>query len=44
MSICVDLVIYQLPGSCTSAPGIVLTSAVLAGLLFGVRYLHRKSG
>jgi hypothetical protein len=41
-TVCVDLVIYQLPGSCTSTPDIVLISALLAGLLFSVRYLHRK--
>lgn len=39
-TVCADLLIYQLPGTCTSAPTVVLTSALLAGLLFSVRYLR----
>lgn len=39
---CVDLLVFQLPGSCTSAPVIMLTSALLAGTLFSVRALRRE--
>ncbi|GAA0505711.1 hypothetical protein [Deinococcus depolymerans] len=39
---CLDLVVFQLPGTCTSPVTVALTSGLLAAALYGIRRLRHE--